>query len=60
MIVRALSTQFPCTGSRKTTKAYVDEEITENRMNKLALDGENEKEIIDEYFNQETNGEKKK
>ena len=59
MIVRALSKQFPCTGSRKTTKAYVDEEITENKMNKLALDGENEKEIIDEYFNQETNGEKK-
>lgn len=37
----------------------IDEEITENKMNKLALDSENEKEIIDEYFDQETNGGKK-
>lgn len=28
----------------------IDEEITENKMNKLALDSENEKEIIDEYL----------
>ena len=27
-------------------------------MNKLALDDENEKEIINEYFDQETNSEK--